>query len=51
MSGAGVFAILGKLASIEQLVEVSYKVVKRAVSFYQVTKGLPKALEDVQNVC
>lgn len=50
MSGLDVIAVLGLLASIEQLVETTYKVVNHAVAFYRNSKELPKTLEEVRTV-
>jgi hypothetical protein len=50
MSGVEFIALIGILASIEQLVENSGRLVKRAVGFYRESKELPKTLEELQTV-
>jgi hypothetical protein len=50
MSGVEFITLLRILVNIEQLVEGSARLVKRAVGFYRDSKELPKMLEELQTV-
>jgi hypothetical protein len=50
MSGVEFLALVAIVASIEQLVEASGRLVQRAVAFYQDSRKLSKTLEELQTV-
>lgn len=50
MAGIEILALIGILASIEQLVEASGRLVKTAIGFYRDSRELPKTLQELQTV-